>query len=84
MFIFDIACDDRVVKTTANVKLLLRYMRTKERLRWLWVDAICRNQEDDTDRAQQAPRIDILFGRVKEVHVWLGEKKMEDNTPLHL
>jgi hypothetical protein len=75
-----LVCDNHTLKITANVDTLLRHLRKKEDPRWLWIDAICINQEDDADKAQQVPRMDAIFGRAKKVHVWLGEEEINDNV----
>ncbi|KAN0119364.1 Heterokaryon incompatibility protein (HET) domain containing protein [Hyaloscypha variabilis] len=48
-------------------------LRLPEKRRVLWVDALCINQADTTERNNQVSQMaDIYFGS-KEVFVWLGE-----------
>lgn len=38
----------------------------------IWTDALCLNQEDDEEKAQQIPRMGTIYSQAKVVLVWLG------------
>jgi len=46
----------------------------------LWADAICINQDDDIERAQQVGIMRFIYSQAKSVFIWLGN--CEDNRLL--
>jgi hypothetical protein len=40
----------------------------------IWADAICLNQDDDDEKAQQVPRMKLIYQRAKGVAIWLGKE----------
>ena len=40
---------------------------------FLWVDAICIDQSNITERSQQVPLMRKLYEQAQKVYVWLGE-----------
>ncbi|KAI0542929.1 HET-domain-containing protein [Xylaria digitata] len=79
----EIQCDDDVsyVRITHNVETLLRRLRALGSPHYLWIDAICLNQADESEKAQQVPVMGRIFGEAKVVHIWLGP---EDRTTAKL
>jgi len=62
---------------SANLEAALLHLRKPDTERVVWIDAICINQEDDTEKGREVNRMrDIYFG-AKQVVVWLGP---EDDT----
>ena len=58
---------------TENLSNALFHLRLANRLRVLWVDAICINQQDLVERSQQVTLLRNTFQKAKSVIVWLGE-----------
>ena len=58
---------------TENVDLMLRHLRSATKLRHLWIDAICLNQDDGSEKGVQIPLMGEIFQQAKKVHIWLGE-----------
>ncbi|KAH8201492.1 hypothetical protein TruAng_004340 [Truncatella angustata] len=52
--------------------MLLRYLRGQKEVRHLWIDAICLNQDDHVEKAQQIPLMGYIYGQSQQVHIWLG------------
>ena len=50
---------------------LLRLAEMSPRL-W-WVDALCINQTDKDEKSHQARMIGTIFGKARQVRIWLGE-----------
>ncbi|KAE8446189.1 hypothetical protein EG329_012414 [Mollisiaceae sp. DMI_Dod_QoI] len=66
---------------TKNLESALRYLRDEHFPRHLWVDAICINQNDIMERAQQVGLMDAIYSKTKEVLIWLGrEQEGSDKT----
>ncbi|KAK2759764.1 hypothetical protein FQN54_002498 [Arachnomyces sp. PD_36] len=40
--------------------------------RLVWIDALCINQEDETERAIQVAKMQTIYSRASQVPVWLG------------
>ncbi|OCK78033.1 hypothetical protein K432DRAFT_281275, partial [Lepidopterella palustris CBS 459.81] len=58
---------------TVNLKNALQRFRDSSRGRFLWVDAICINQEDVTERTQQVKMMTEIYSRAPSVVIWLGD-----------
>lgn len=39
---------------------------------WIWVDAICINQQDDREKSEQVRRMDETYSAAQMVSLWLG------------
>ncbi|KAK4455325.1 heterokaryon incompatibility protein-domain-containing protein [Podospora aff. communis PSN243] len=52
-----------ILLQTRNCHSMLRYLRRRDRLRTLWVDAICLNQRSAQEKAAQIPRMDAIYKR---------------------
>lgn len=61
-----------IVKITANLSDALQRVRLSDRKRMLWVDAVCINQQDDSDKSKQIPAMAQIFSGASHVLVWLG------------
>ncbi|KAK8017008.1 hypothetical protein PG993_015197 [Apiospora rasikravindrae] len=60
-------------KVKRELALALKYLRRKDRVRWLWIDAICINQADPEERNHQVQMMSRIYTRAERVCVWLGE-----------
>ena len=58
---------------TENLSVALYHLRLKDRIRVLWVDAICINQQDLVERSQQVSLIRDVYKGADRVIVWLGK-----------
>ncbi|KAH7086804.1 heterokaryon incompatibility protein-domain-containing protein [Paraphoma chrysanthemicola] len=63
-----------------DLALALTYLRHKERIRTLWIDAICINQENAVERNQQVQMMSRIYTRADNVCIWLGEQ--DDHSEL--
>ncbi|ORY11321.1 heterokaryon incompatibility protein-domain-containing protein [Clohesyomyces aquaticus] len=46
---------------------------------WIWVDAICINQKDDSEKSHQLPKMIYIYSNAWNVTIWLGENEDGDN-----
>lgn len=44
---------------------------------WLWVDAVCINQEDSNERSEQVAMMKAIFEKAHSLIMWLGEESNE-------
>lgn len=63
-----------IIKVTQNVETLLRYFRKRLRPINLWIDAICLNQADKTELAQQVQLMGEIYSQSQMVLVWMGDQ----------
>jgi hypothetical protein len=47
-------------------------LQDDHRPRWLWVDAICINQESNEEKAQQVPLMRQIYSKATKTLIWLG------------
>ncbi|CAG9986477.1 unnamed protein product [Clonostachys byssicola] len=71
LFVHSITLNGKPHKITKNLELALRYLRSARRDRTLWVDALCVNQSDLTERSKQARLMKKIYSRSKAVLAWL-------------
>ncbi|KLU90417.1 hypothetical protein MAPG_10271 [Magnaporthiopsis poae ATCC 64411] len=64
--------DTSYLRITSNVEALLRHFRTPDNPCYLWIDAICLNQDDETEKAQQIPMMGRIYEEAKGVQIWVG------------
>ena len=57
---------------TTNLKSALLHLRHRTQLKNLWIDAICINQSDLTERNKQILLMGNIYQRAQSVEVWLG------------
>lgn len=60
-----------------NLADALRRFRYQDRERRLWVDALCINQEDHAERADQVAMMAQIYAKAARTLVWLGEDSDE-------
>jgi hypothetical protein len=61
-----------ILLQTKNCWDMLRYMRPWRGIRMVWVDAICINQNDAVERAQQVAKMGAIYQSCSRVFVYLG------------
>jgi hypothetical protein len=69
----DININGMLVQVTSNLESALRHLRIRGYGR-LWVDAVCINQQDKTERNQQLLWMGSIYRRAKQVVAWIGDK----------
>jgi hypothetical protein len=62
----------REFSITKNLHALLKRLRAKRTRGYYWVDAICINQENTLERAQQVQLMKAIYETAVQVLVWLG------------
>jgi Heterokaryon incompatibility protein (HET) len=61
-FTHHITCNDTTkLSITQKVDTMLRYFRRAAKPRYLWIDAICLNQSDESEKVEQIARMERLL-----------------------
>jgi hypothetical protein len=63
-----------------NLLVALRYLRDPKNVRTLWIDAVCINQQDLSERSTEVSRMGSIYHNAKRVVIWLGPEA--DNSEL--
>ena len=75
---------DTCLTVTPYLEIALRYLRYQEKLRILWIDAICINQNDLEERSAQVQRMAEIYALAESVLVWLGPEEHQSEKALHM
>ncbi|RYC55652.1 hypothetical protein CHU98_g10557 [Xylaria longipes] len=67
-----------------NVETGLRRLRQEDKTIRIWIDAICINQIDFEERAQQVSIMSLIYSYATTVHIWLGEGNLVVDTALRV
>jgi hypothetical protein len=59
---------------TRSLYSALQQLRWKYRVRYLWIDQLCVNQHDMSERASQVHNMLLIYKSARNVLVWLGEQ----------
>lgn len=70
-----IIVDERRKPVTRNLFLALRRLRQKDKIRRLWVDALCIDQSNIPERNHQVGMMGQIYSFATDVIVWLGDTK---------
>ncbi|KAE8319313.1 heterokaryon incompatibility protein-domain-containing protein [Aspergillus transmontanensis] len=77
-----ILIDGQTLSVTENLYTALLYLRERQLERLLWIDAICINQGDEDEKAQQIQFMPMIYGQATQVIVWLGETADQSDKAL--
>ncbi|KAF2749513.1 HET-domain-containing protein [Sporormia fimetaria CBS 119925] len=61
-------------KVSPNLLAALKALRFADRDRYLWVDAICINQDNLEEKNHQVEMMSEIYGNAEQVCVWLGQE----------
>ncbi|KAK8009676.1 hypothetical protein PG989_000609 [Apiospora arundinis] len=70
--------DSFYLNITPTVDTLLRHFRAPTHVLYLWIDAVCLNQYDTSEKAHQIPQMGQIYREATDVKIWLGEE--DDST----
>ncbi|CAG8957022.1 hypothetical protein HYFRA_00012502 [Hymenoscyphus fraxineus] len=69
---------------TQNLAIALRYLRLPEKPRRIWIDALCINQEDTSERNSQVSMMGEIYRCANPVLIWLGESSEDTDEAFAL
>ncbi|KAI0188684.1 heterokaryon incompatibility protein-domain-containing protein [Xylaria flabelliformis] len=67
-----ILCHGKALIVTENCEAILRRFRQPDKMTYLWIDAICINQNAVKERNQQVAMMEDIYRLAEIVAVWLG------------
>jgi hypothetical protein len=73
-----IICDAKVLKITESLYGALCRIRLSTVPRYVWVDAICINQDNGEERSHQVSLMLKIYQKATQTLVWLGEDSERD------
>ncbi|KAF2493256.1 HET-domain-containing protein [Lophium mytilinum] len=62
-----------VVNISRSLESAVRHLRTEQRSIWLWIDQICINQADTTEKEHQIPLMRLIYSHASNTVIWLGD-----------
>jgi hypothetical protein len=62
----------RTLQVGPNLATALRYLREDDKPVTLWIDALCINQADETEKGEQILRMAAVYANATPVLIWLG------------
>jgi len=71
-----------VLPVTENLSITLRHLRLPKVPRIIWIDAICINQSDITERNLQVQRMTHIYRLASNLVVWLGPENDDSNLAI--
>jgi hypothetical protein len=69
---------------TRNLDEALVYLRSETQKRTLWIDALCIDQENGIEKADQVKKMLQIYRRAESVLIWLGPERDSSNDGLDL
>lgn len=69
--VYDVSSDS-IIKITENLGAAMRDLRHVTETRTIWIDAICIDQNNPSERGHQVALMGDIFRSAKQVVVWLG------------
>ncbi|KAK4499549.1 hypothetical protein PRZ48_010065 [Zasmidium cellare] len=69
-----IIVNDAILDVSRRAERLLRRFRREDEDVTLWIDAICINQQDDSERAQQVAMMGEIYSTSLHGYIWLGNE----------
>ncbi|KAF2204775.1 hypothetical protein GQ43DRAFT_355906, partial [Delitschia confertaspora ATCC 74209] len=60
------------IRVGQNLHDALTRLRKRNRKRFIWVDKLCINQQDEVERGQQVRQMGNIYRTASRVVVWLG------------
>ena len=60
-------------EVSKSLEVALRYLRHEDSERIMWIDAICINQCDDSEKSEQVKKMQFIYAHTSHLVVWVGE-----------
>ncbi|TGO54994.1 hypothetical protein BCON_0098g00160 [Botryotinia convoluta] len=68
-----VLCDGQELRVKANLAAALERLQLADESRWMWIDAICIDQENILERNQQVTIMRDIYALSDRVLIWIGD-----------
>lgn len=75
---------DVLISVSASLESALRTLRDPKEPRWVWADALCINQQDASEKADQVRLMTRIYKQAKSVAIWLGPRSEDSDLGMDL
>lgn len=72
---YKISVDQKEKWVTQKLYEAMQHLRSRAETFTIWIDAICINQLDSSEKSVQVRKMQEIYGRSKEVLIWLGSER---------
>ena len=79
-----IICNGARLDVPQSLPPALRHLRRQDEARFFWIDAICINEDDITERSQQVGIMSHIYRCAQRTVVWLGEQAEDSEVAINL
>lgn len=76
--------DSHPVRVTAGLNEALRHLRHATEMRYIWVDALCINQNDNEETSHQVSVMRDIYRNARKVEVWLGTSNESSSVGMEI
>ena len=77
-------CDGKRIEILKNLRDALWQLRQLGEFSYLWIDAICINQKDNSEKSQQIKLMPELYSKASLVIIWLGKSDQTSDEAIDL
>ena len=70
----------KTVNVTRNLHAALSRLRLRDKERFLWIDQLCINQQDDAEKVAQIKLVRDIYSRCSSCIFWMGELRPDITT----
>jgi hypothetical protein len=67
---------------SSNLEAALRALRLRNYHRILWIDALCINQQDGSEKSRQVQMMGSIFESAQRVVIWLGNRSKDSDLAM--
>ncbi|OAL54632.1 HET-domain-containing protein [Pyrenochaeta sp. DS3sAY3a] len=68
-----IVIEGRTMLIQQNLARALQYFRSSSAIKYIWADALCINQKDNSEKSSQIPLMTRIYREASQVRVWFGD-----------
>ncbi|PKS06155.1 hypothetical protein jhhlp_007472 [Lomentospora prolificans] len=79
-----IVANDTTIQISQTVGDALRRLRSQNKYRWVWVDQLCINQQDEVEKSHQVHQMHRIYSAAAKVVAWLGPADEDTNLIFNL
>lgn len=74
--------DRCTLSISRNLAIALPYFRLPDKVRTIWIDAICIDQDNLQERNTEVGRMGRIYSSARQVVVWLGEESRDSSVAI--